>query len=85
MKSELTSLILTFLLGILAVAGAVLVFRTVMQTRDWRKITTQATVQNNFLAQSQVLFNDVAAYNQKYPSPELTKMLQTLQAKPAPH
>ena len=85
MKTDLTNLVLTVVLSVLAVAGAVLVVRTVMQTREWRMISTQATGQNSFIAQSQVLLNDVAAYNQKNPSPELTKLLQALQAKPAAH
>jgi len=85
MKSDLTTQILTLLLAVLAIAGAVLVLRTVMQTREWRAITILANGQNNFLTQSQVLFNDVAAYNQKNPSPELTKLLQSIQPKPAAH
>jgi hypothetical protein len=85
MKTDLTNLILTVVLSVLAVAGAVLVVRTVMQTHEWRMISTQTTGQNSFIAQSQVLLNDVAAYNQKNPSPELTKLLQALQARPAAH
>src|SRR5664279_2749125 len=85
MKTDLTNWILTVVLSVLAVAGAVLVVRTVMQTHEWRTISTQATGQNSFIAQSQVLLNDVAAYNQKNPSPELTKLLQALQARPAAH
>ena len=83
MKTDLNNWILTLVLSVLAVAGAVLVLRTVMQTREFRTISTQASGQNSFIAQSQVLLNDVAAYNAKNPSPELTKMLQALQARPA--
>jgi len=85
MKTDTTNSILTMVLTALAVAGAVLVLRTVMQTREWRQISTQAASQNGFITQSQVLLNDVAAYNQKNPSPELTKLLQGLQAKSAAH
>jgi hypothetical protein len=83
MKTDLTNWILTLVLSMLAVAGAVLVVRTVMQTHEWRTISTQAAGQNSFITQSQVLLNDVAAYNAKNPSPELTKMLQAVQARPA--
>ena len=83
MKTELTSLFLTFVLGVFAVAGAILVVRTVMQTRELRTISIEAVGQNGFIAQSQTLLNDVAAYNQKNPSLELTKLLQSVQAKPA--
>lgn len=85
MKSELTSLCLTFVLGVLAVAGVILVVRNVMQTRELRMIGTQAVAQNTFIAQSQSLLSDVAAYNQKNPSPELSKLLQSVLSKPAAH
>jgi len=85
MKTDATNWILTLLLAVLAMAGAVLVLRTVLQTREWRTISGQAASQNNFITQSQVLLNDVAAYNQKNPSPELTKLLQGVQARPAAH
>jgi len=85
MKTDLTNSILTMVLSVLAVAGVVLVVRTVMQTHEYRQIITQSAGQNGFLTQSQVLLNDVAAYNQKNPSPELTKLLQGLQAKSAAH
>jgi hypothetical protein len=85
MKTDLTTWILTMLLAVLAVAGAVLVLRTVMQTRELRMISVQAAAQKNFIEQSQVLLNDVAAYNQKSPSPEIGKILQNVQAKPAAH
>jgi len=85
MKTDLTNWILTMVLAVLAVAGAVLLLRTVMQTRELRTLSLQAAAQKNFIEQSQVLLNDVAGYNQKVPSPELTKILQAVQAKPAAH
>ncbi len=69
MKSDSTNWILTLVLSVFAVAGAVLVLRTVMQTREWRTISAQAAGQNSFITQSQVLLNDVAAYNQKKSQP----------------
>ena len=85
MKNDLTNWVLTLVLAVLAVAGAVLVLRTVMQTRELRAINISATSQNSFIGQSQVLLNDVVVYNQKNPSPELTKLLQSIQPKPAAH
>jgi hypothetical protein len=82
MKCETTNAILTFMLGVLAVAGAILVLRTVIQTRELQRSSPQATVENGYLTQAQMLVNDVAAYNQKKPSQELTKLLQSLQSKP---
>jgi len=85
MKCELTNSILTFALGALAVAGVIFALQTVSHTHELRSLTVQATIANNNLLQAQALVNDVIAYNQKTPSPELTKMLQTIQAKPAAH
>ena len=84
MKCDTTNSILTFVLGVLAIAGVILVLRTVMQTRELQKSTPQVTAENSYLAQAQMLIGDVAAYNQKKPSPELTKLLQSLQSKAAP-
>jgi hypothetical protein len=85
MKCELTNSILTFALGALAVAGVIFALQTVSHTHELRSLTVQATIANNNLLQAQALVNDVIAYNQKTPSPELTKMLQAIQAKPAAH
>jgi hypothetical protein len=72
---------LTFVLGVLAVAGVIFALQTIFLTREFRSLTFQATVDNTYLVQAQGLANDVAAYNQKAQSPELTKMLQTAQGK----
>ena len=82
MKCGITNGILTFALGALAVAGVVLVLRTVIQTRELRTMSPQVTVESGYLTQAQMLLGDVAAYNQKTPSPELTKLLQSLPTKP---
>ena len=85
MKCETTNAILTFILGVLAVAGVIFALQTIFLTREFRSLTVQATVANSSLLQAQSLANDVAAYNQKNPSPELTKILQSVQAKVAAH
>ena len=83
MKSDTTNAILTFLLGVLAVAGVIFALQTIFLTREFRQLTVQATFANNSILQAQSLAADVAAYNQKNSSPELTKVLQAVQAKPA--
>ena len=83
MKCDTTNAILTFVLGVLAVAGVIFALQTIFLTREFRQLTVQATFANNSILQAQSLAADVAAYNQKNPSPELTKVLQTVQAKPA--
>jgi hypothetical protein len=83
MKPDLTSSILTFVLGVFAVAGVVFALQTIFLMRDFRSLSVQAAIANNGLAQAQALANDVGVYNQKSPSPELTKILQAVRAKPA--
>jgi ABC-type transporter Mla subunit MlaD len=84
MKCEMTNTILTFVLGVLAVAGVIFALQTIFLTREFRQLTVQATVANNSLMQVQALANDVAAYNQKSPSPELTKLLSVAKSAPVP-
>jgi hypothetical protein len=83
MKCETTNTVLTFVLGMLAIAGVIFALQTIFLTREFRSLTVQATVANNSLMQVQALANDVAAYNQKSPSPELTKLLNAAQTPPA--
>jgi hypothetical protein len=83
MKSELTSLFLTFVLGVLAVAGVLFALQTIFLTREFRSLSVQSTIANNSLMQVQALVKDVDLYNKEYPSPELTRLLQAAQAKPA--
>jgi hypothetical protein len=85
MKCGMTNTVLTFVLGVLAVAGVIFALQTIFLTRELRTLTMQATFSNTSLAQAQSLAADVGAYNQKNPSPELTKLLQSIQTKPAAH
>lgn len=83
MKPDLTNTVLTFVLGVLAIAGVIFALQTIFLTREFRALTVQATVANTSLMQVQALANDVAAYNQKSPSAELTRLLTAAQTAPA--
>jgi hypothetical protein len=83
MKSDLTNSILTFVLGVFAVAGVIFALQTIFLTREFRSLSVQMAIANNTLGQARALANDVGLYNQKSPSPEITKILQAVQAKPA--
>ena len=85
MKCDTTNAILTFVLGVLAVAGVIFALQTIFLTREFRSLTMRAAMANTSLVQVQSLANDVAAYNQKTPSPELAKILQSAQTKTAAH
>jgi hypothetical protein len=85
MKCALTNCILTFALAAFTILGVFFALRTINGTRELRSLTLQAATANNNLMQMQSLVNDVAAYNKKNPSPELTTLLQPPQAKTAAH
>ena len=73
------------MLGVLAVAGVIFALQTIFLTREFRSMDVKVNQAKRSLFQAQALAGDVAVYNQKNPSPELTKLLQSLQAKPAAH
>jgi len=85
MKPDLTNMVLTFLLGVLLVLGVVFDLRTINRTREFRSLNNRVAQTQTSLMQAQSLASDVAAYNQKNPSPELTRLLQSIQPKPAAH
>jgi hypothetical protein len=85
MKCETTNTVLTYMLGVLALLGVIFALQTIFRTREYRSLSVQAAVDNNALVRVQALANDVQAYNLKNPSPELARILQSIQAKPATH
>lgn len=76
MKCETMNSVLTFVLGAFVVLGVIFALQTIIRTREFRSLQVQATVDNANMMRLQALANDVYAYNQKTPSPELTKVLQ---------
>ena len=85
MKSDALNGILTFVLGALVLLGVVFALKVVVITRDSRSLMHQASLDAAVINQTQQLFNEAAAYNQKYQSPDLTRILQSMQARPANH
>ena len=81
MKCETLNGILTFVLGVLVVLGVYFALRVTTLTHETRALQNQALRDNTILMQSQQLYNDVQVYNQKYQRPELTYILQSVQAK----
>jgi hypothetical protein len=76
MKCDTTNSILTFVLGAFVVLGVIFALQTIFRTREFRSLQVQAAVDNSNLMRLQSLGADVFAYNQKSPSPELTRILQ---------
>lgn len=85
MKNDTITAVLNCVLGLLALAGVLFALMTMMRMREFRALQFQATQANNSILQIQAVANDAAAYNQKNPNPDLTRILQGLQGKPAAH
>jgi hypothetical protein len=83
MRSDTLSGILTFILGVLVVASVCLAVRMVMLNHELRTLQKQAVHDQAVLLQTQQIYNDAAAYNQKYPSADLTHILSTVAQKSA--
>jgi hypothetical protein len=58
--------------------------RVVTISRDARHLQKEALLDNARMVETTQLFSDAAAYNQKYQSPDLTRILQSMQSRPAP-
>ena len=85
MKQETINAVLTYVLGALALLGVIFALQTIFRTREYRSLILQANQANNYFKWVQALGNDTLAYNQKNPNPELSRILQPFQSKPAAH
>jgi hypothetical protein len=75
MKCETMNSVLTFVLGAFVVLGVIFALQTIFRTREIRSLQIQnANINANYM-RLQALANDVNAYNQKTPSPELKHIL----------
>jgi hypothetical protein len=83
MKSDTTTTVLNFILAALVILGVVFALLSIMRTREFRQLTANATFANSTLMRAQGLANDAAAYNISAKSPELTRILQSVQPKAA--
>jgi hypothetical protein len=68
---------LTFVLGAFVVLGVIFALQTIFRTREIRILQIQMTNINANYMRLQTLAGDVNVYNQKTPSPELTRILQS--------
>jgi hypothetical protein len=84
MKSEIMNTILTYVLGVLALLGVIFALQTIFRTRELRTLQIQAAVDNANVMRLQALAGEAMAYNQKNPSPELTRLFQPAQTNAQP-
>jgi hypothetical protein len=63
--------------------GVVFALQTVFRTRELRSLQIQATQANAYSMAVESFANDAFAYSQKNPNPDILRILQLAQAKPA--
>ena len=83
MKSDSTTTVLNFILAMLVLLGVVFALLSMKRTRDFRMLSANATLANSALMRAQGLANDTAAFNAAAKSPELTRILQSIQTSTA--
>ena len=86
MKCETMNSVLTFVLGALILLDVIFALQTINHTREFRSLQFTAMQDQAMLAQIQQvesLARDAMAYDQKYPNPDLTRILQAAQTKPS--
>jgi HAMP domain-containing protein len=85
MKNDTMTTALNFVLAMLVILGVMFALMSIWRTRDLRAITPLAMQANSKAMMYQSLVNDVGAYNAQAKSPEIARLLQSLQSKPAAH
>jgi Tfp pilus assembly protein PilO len=79
MKSDTTTTVLNFVLAMLVILGVAFAILAMKRAAKLRAITPVAMQVNGKMMMVQSLVADVNNYNQQAKSPEITRMLQTLQ------
>ncbi len=85
MKSDTTTTVLNFILAMLVILGVVFAMLSIIRTRESRAITPLVMQANSRAMMFQSFITDVNTYNQQAKSPDITRILQSLNAKPAAH
>ncbi len=85
MKNDTTTTILNFVLAALVILGVVFALLTMNRTRELRQLSVNATTANSALMRAQALANDATAFKATAKNPDLTRILLSIQPKPAAH
>jgi hypothetical protein len=86
MKCDTMNSVLTFVLGAFVVLSVIFALQTIFRTREFRSLQIAAIQDQAGLAQIQQvesLAQDVVEYNKSHPNPDLARILQAAQLKPA--
>ncbi|MGB8167534.1 MAG: hypothetical protein WCF18_08580 [Chthoniobacteraceae bacterium] len=83
MKSDTTTTALNIILAVLVLLGVIFALFSINRTRELKRLNITATFDNTQLMRAANLANDTATYNVTAKSPELARLLQSIQPKPA--
>ena len=83
MKNDNMTTALNLVLAVLVILGVIFALQTIFRTRELRTLQIQATQARSYSMAVEGLANDTIAFYQKNPNPDLTRILQTIQTKPA--
>jgi hypothetical protein len=83
MKTDLTTTFLNFVLAILVLLSVCFALLTVLREPKVPIWTAMALQDNNNLMKLNGILNDAVTYNARARSPELQRIIQSVQAKPA--
>ena len=82
MKSDSLNMVLNIVLAVFVLLASSCAYLTLSRTQKVRSLNQTAGTCNALLVKTQNLLNDLNAYNQHSPNPELTRVLSGFQAKP---
>jgi hypothetical protein len=83
MKNDNITTALNLVLAVLAILGVVFALQTIFRGRALRTMQIQATQANAYRMAVESLAQDAVAYSKSNPNPEIQRILQPVQAKPA--
>jgi len=83
MKNDNITTALNLLLAVLAILGVIFALQTIFRTREFRSLQFQASQANAYRMAVEALANDAYAYSLKNPNPDIQRIVQPAQAKPA--
>jgi hypothetical protein len=83
MKNDTLTTVLNFVLAVLVILGVMFALMVILRTSEMRRLNAGAVIANTELMRAQGLVNDANAFNQTAKNPDLTRILQSVQAKPA--
>jgi len=85
MKNDNITTFLNLVLAVLAILGVIFALQTIFRTRELRSLQMQATQANGYRMAVEALANDAVAYSKQNPNPDILRIVQPGQAKPANH